>query len=363
MVHPEYSILRSDTVPGTKGPGTGPFSWVEYVPKSRVVVSRNANYWGSKAKPSRLTFNFEPDANSRALALSAGQLDVTVDVDYPSVANLRRRSGVEIVSAPVGAYNAMYANIHGRAPYTICSDPSVREALEVGIDRQALIASVFAGQATVSHTLLPPALLGSAGSVIKGFSYDPVRARSVLDAAGWKAFSGGIRSKGGVPLQLVLVNGFPDAATNAGVPEFVQASLRQIGIGITIKTEPDTDSYSAALSSGSGDLFLETGNQNDANPAFLPQVLFYGNPASSYSKLFDPGSSFDKLIGAALDATTTAAVNQDVANAIHVVEDVAKVFIQLAGIFRIFGLRSDIRGLVPHPSDVNQLWSTCYRVA
>ncbi len=62
---------------------------------------------------------------------------------------------------------------------------------------------------------------------------------SSLDAAGWVTASGGIRSRNGTPLQLVLVNGFPDAAANAGIPEFIQANLRQIGMGITLKTEPD----------------------------------------------------------------------------------------------------------------------------
>ncbi len=361
VVHPEYSILKQGTVPGLKGPGTGPFRWVSYVPQSRVIVKRNPTYWAAKAKASGITFEFVPDATSRGLALAAGQLDVAVALARPSVASLKARGAVDIVRAPVGAYNAMYVNIHGKPPYTIGADPAVRLALQTGIDRHALIQSVFSGLADPGHTLLPAPLLGSAASLIRGFSYDQARAKAALDGAGWKVGSGGIRAHNGTPLQLVLVNGFPDAAANAGVPEFVQASLREIGIGITIKSEPDTNSYSAVLGQGAGDLFLETGSQNDANPAFLPEVLFYGKPPSQYSKLFDPGPSFDAEISAALAATSRAAVDRDVALAIHQVEDVAMVFIQLAGIFAIFGLRSNIQGLVPNPSDVNQSWASIYR--
>lgn len=361
VVHPEYSILKAGTVPGVKGPGTGPFRWVSYVPQSKVVVKANPTYWGDKAKASGLTFEFIPDATSRGLALAAGQLDVAAQLARPSVASLKTRQGVDIVSAPVGAYSAMYVNIHGKAPYTIGADPAVRLALQTGIDRHALIQSVFNGLADPGHTLLPAPLLGSSASLIKGFSYDPARAKASLDSAGWKVGSGGIRSRNGKSLRLVLINGFPDAAANAGVPEFVQASLHGIGIDVTIKSEPDSNSYSAVLGKGAGDLFLETGSQNDANPAFLPEVLFYGKPPSQYSKLFDPGPSFDAAISAALAATSTAAVDRDVAQAIHQVEDVAMVFIELAGIFLIFGLRSDIHGLVPNPSDVNQSWASVYR--
>ena len=51
-----------------------------------------------------------------------------------------------------------------------------------------------------------------------------------------------------------------------------------------------------------------------------------------------------------------------VAMAMHQIVDVSMVLVELAGIFRIFGTRSNIRGLVAHPSDVNQSWATIYRV-
>jgi peptide/nickel transport system substrate-binding protein len=163
---------------------------------------------------------------------------------------------------------------------------------------------------------------------------------------------------------LLLVNGFPDAAANAGVPEFVQANLRDIGIDIKIQNQPDSDAYSAALGSGAGDLFLETGNQNDANPAFLPQILFYSRQAFlDYANLFGPGASFDDLIDRAQAATSEDAVKQAVAAAIHQIVDVSQVLVETAGLYRILGHRSNIQGLIAHPSDVNQSWASVYRTA
>ncbi|MGH9077278.1 MAG: ABC transporter substrate-binding protein [Acidimicrobiales bacterium] len=363
VVHPQYSIYKAGTQPGPGVPGTGPFRFTSYVTQSRLAVTRNDSYWGTKAGPSTITFQFEADANSRSLALSSGQLDIAIDVPRPSVTSLEHQSGVKIASAPVGLYNAFYINIHGAAPYTIGADPAVRSALQMGIDRPGLIKSVFGGLGAPAQTLLPPALLGPAASAVKGWSYDPAKAKAALDSAGWTAGGGGVRSKGGTPLQLVLVNGFPDAAANSGTPEFVQANLAQIGVGITIKTEADGPSYSAALAQGAGDLFLETGNQNDANPAFLPEILFFDSPDSSYAKLFAPGPAFDQQVSAALAATTDAQAKQAMAEAIHQVVDVSAVLVELAALKRIFGLRSNVEGLVAHPSDVNQSWASLYRVA
>ncbi|MDP9074525.1 MAG: ABC transporter substrate-binding protein [Actinomycetota bacterium] len=362
IVHPEYSILKQGTQPGPPGPGTGAFKWVDYVRQSRVTVIRHDGYWGTKAQASKITFQFIPDDNSRGLALASGQLDIARDLPRPAVTSLQKQANIQVVKAPVGLYNALYINIHGKAPYTIGADPAVRTAIQTGLDRAGLIKSVFGGLGQPAQTLLPPAILGPAASMVQGFTHDPAKATAALDAAGWTAAGGGIRAKNGTPLSLLLVNGFPDAASNAGVPEFVQANLREIGIDIKIQTEPDTDTYSATLGKGAGDLFLETGNQNDANPAFLPQILFYSRQSFlDYANLFGPGPAFDDLIDTAQAATSEDAVKQAVAAAMHQVVDVSQVLVQTAGLYRIFGLGSKIQGLDPHPSDVNQSWGSIYR--
>ncbi|MGH9123926.1 MAG: ABC transporter substrate-binding protein [Acidimicrobiales bacterium] len=363
LVHPEWSILKNNTMPGPTGPGTGPFKWGEYVAQDHLTVMRNDSYWGTKAQASQLTFKFIPDDNSRSLALQGGQLDICRDVARPSVTDLQKQAGIKILKAPVGLYNALYLNIHGKAPYTLCADPAVRMAIQTGLDRAGLIASVFGGLAVASQTLLPASLLGPAASMVQGFSYDQNAAKSALDAAGWTATSGGTRSKNGTALSLTLVNGFPDSNSNAGIPEFVQGSLRNIGIDVKITTEPDSASYSAALAAGSGDMFLEIGSQNDANPAFLPEILFYTANNGTYGKLFGPGASVDTLITMALADTSETQVKQDTAAALHQIVDVSQVLCQTAGLFRIIGTKSTIAGLVPHASDVNQLWSSVFRTA
>lgn len=362
IVHPEFGILKNGTVFGAPNSGTGPMMFQEYVKGDHITVTRNPLYWGTKPTATTITHKFIPDATSRTLALQGGQLDLAVDVARSAVAGLRSSHDLQVATAPVGQYQAMYINIHGTAPYDLGQDPAIRQAIETGIDRQGYIKTVLAGLGHEVQTFMPPGILGQSAGLVKGFSYDPTGAKNALQSAGWVAGSDGIRTKAGRRLSLVLINGFPDSATNAGAPEFVQAQLKAIGIDLTINTAADSAAYTAYLTQGAGDLFLETGNQNDGNASFLPSIIFYrGQTFGNYPKYFGPGGQIDTDITNALAATSDTEAAQDIAMALHEWVDNDKVFVQLAGLSRVYGLRSNIAGFAPHASNVNQNWTTVYR--
>ncbi|HYX44473.1 MAG TPA: ABC transporter substrate-binding protein, partial [Acidimicrobiales bacterium] len=79
IVHPNNAVYAPGADPGKNPVGTGPFRFVEYLPKERIVVDRNADYWGNKAKLQRITFRFFPDPSARRLALQAGDIDFAFD--------------------------------------------------------------------------------------------------------------------------------------------------------------------------------------------------------------------------------------------------------------------------------------------
>jgi peptide/nickel transport system substrate-binding protein len=359
LVHPNYSVVAPGTDPGTKPIGTGPFRFVSYRTGEQIVVERNPSYWGAKPKLSRITFQFYPDDTSRQQALQAGNVDVIFDVPRPAAGSLKS-AGFNIVTSKVGAYEAMYANIHGSAPYDILQDLRVRQAIAYAIDRKLLVGRLLDGLAATNQTFVPPSSLSPYASLIKGYHYDVKKAKTLLDADGWKVGSDGIRAKNGRSLKLTLVSGFPSAAVHRPIPEFLQAELRKIGIDLTIVERPDSASYQALITSGQGDLYLEQGNQNDANPGFLPVLLFYtgGSGASApYQKLFAPGANFDRLIKPSLTAVNPKTVRKAVAEAMHYIIDTQAVIIPLAGIYRIYGMKKSVHGFMPHPAELDVQWA------
>ncbi|MDQ4132173.1 MAG: ABC transporter substrate-binding protein [Actinomycetota bacterium] len=359
IVHPVYGVFAPGTDPGTKPVGTGPFEFVAYAPQERLEVKRYDGYWGEKARSDGLTFRFYPDSEVRRLALEGGEIDVATLVRPADVAELEGK-GFRIARSEVGAYDALYANIH--KPDGVLSNLQVRQAVASAIDRKAIVEQLLEGQATADPTMVPPAVLGPHASMVKGLPYDPVKAEALLDQAGWIPGPDGIRQDDGRRLELTLAMGSPSSLRP--VAEFVQAQLRNVGIAVEIAERPDPVSYGEMITSGAGDLYLEEGNQNDANPAFLPVVLFYSGSTAElqdYAALFAPGPQFDRLLAPAVTEEDPERVQMATAAAMHNIVDEQAVVIPLAGIYGIYGLDEDIEGFVPYPSFVNTRWDRIRR--
>lgn len=362
--HPNNSILPPGLNPAESRIGTGPYREVEYVAADHYTVEANPDYWGEDG-PSvgQITFQFYPDPTVRLLALQAGDADLIVDVPKQS-ADQVEGMGATLIRGPVGAYEAIYVNIHGAEPYDLGQDMAVREAISIAIDRQQIIDSAWQGNAEPGTTMIPPAILGDSASLVAAPELDLERARQLLDDAGWVEGDGGIRTKDGRSLELTLINGYPAATDHGSVPELIQAQLKEIGIEIEIVQTPDTATYEQRLSVGEGDLWLEAGSQNDGNPAFLPELLFAtpvegGDPEStSYGRAFAPGESFDAAITRSREATDIETVQQAAAEAMNIVINDERVVIPLSGFYQIIGHTDAVASFDLHASLVNQRWTS-----
>jgi len=362
--HPNYSIVAPNSEPATSRIGTGPFREVEYLREDRYVVEAFDGYWGNdKPALSRITFRFMPDPTTRLLALQAGEADLVYEVAREAAQELTGGGDLGLVTSEVGAYEALYVQIHGQAPYDLGRDLAIREALAAAIDKEAIVTGVWQGNADPSTTMIPPAILGGAGDGIQGVPYDPERARRVLDAAGWVAGGDGVREKEGRRLELTMVVGFPTAESHGPMPEFVQAQLQEVGIELAIVQTPDTAAYEDRLAAGEGDLWAEAGSQNDGNPCFLPDLLFT-TPApdadpeeTAYGTAFAPGATFDGFIEQCRTAAAVEEVQGAAAGAMKTLIDDEYVVIPLAGTYRLFGVSSRVVGFEAHPSGVNQRWT------
>ena len=352
IVHPENYIVADGTDPVKAPTGTGPFRYGSYTRQQQLVVNRFAGYWGTPALLDRIVFKFLPDNNARRLALEAGDVALILGVPSDAAANLKGK-GFSVYLSPAGAYEAMYQNIGGKKGHTLLQDKAVRQAIEYAIDRNALISGVFNGQAVAEQTMVPSRVLGDNASKIVGYTYDQAKATQLLDGAGWKASGGGTRSKGGKQLELQLISGFPSAAVHTGVPEFVQDQLKRVGIAVKIVKTPDSAAYDARTKSLEGDLWLERGNQNDANPSFLPALLFSKKGLfgpGDYQTMFAPGGAFETVINKSLSAPDESQVKSLVADAMHTLIDEDAIVVPLAGVPQIAASSAKIKGFAPQPS-------------
>ncbi|MCA1570304.1 MAG: ABC transporter substrate-binding protein, partial [Chloroflexi bacterium] len=366
LVHPQWTMLAPGTNPGERTIGTGPFKFVSYAAKESMVVERNPDYWGGAPKLERITFRFIPEQNSRRLALESGEADVILDVPREAVAPLKAK-GFTIANSEPGEQEAIFANISGLAGRTILQDSAVRHAIAYAIDRRALLTGVLENQAVDEQTWLPSRLLGRENTAkINGYTYDPARANQLLQGAGWVAGSDGVRQKDGKRLTLEMIVGFPTAEVHGSIPEFLQDQLRKVGIESNIVKTPDRASNSARVAAGEGDLFLVRGSQNDTNPTFHLNFLFFSRGPSGqqgYARLVGPGGKVDDLITQALADPDSEKVKSLTGEAWRVLIDEEAIVIPLAAVFRINATAKTVKGFTSQPSDLQVLFTEVSRTA
>lgn len=269
-------------------------------------------------------------------------------------------AGLEIATSEVGAYRAMFANIHGDEPHDLLGEDEVRHAVARAIDREEIVEEVLDGLATTDQTLVPPRLLGEHADLVEGFEHDPEEAVELLEEAGWEEGDDGIRERDGRRLELTLESGFGGADIHRPVPTVLKSQLAEVGIALEVNEHPDSASYQEVIETGEGDLFLEQGSQNDANPGFLPVLLFYsqGEAADApYQSLFAPGDEFDRTIEPNLSSSDLDDSLEAVAEAMRILVDEEAIVLPFAGVYRVVGHDPAVQNFEPHPSMLNLRWS------
>jgi peptide/nickel transport system substrate-binding protein len=215
--------------------GTGPFKFVEWVPRQRIVLERNADYkWPPKvfrntgpARFSRLAFRIIPDASTRTAALERREIDVMDQLPPIEVRRFRSRPDYDVMIGDVSGIPYGYSFNTSREP---TNDVRVRRAFMHAVNRPQVVEQTFFGAAKPAYGPITPTTPGYWKDAEQYFPFDQAKARQMLDEAGWRAGPGGIRQKDGKPLELyfpVLLQ--PELA----IP--IQAQVREVGISLKVE--------------------------------------------------------------------------------------------------------------------------------
>lgn len=231
--------------------GTGPFAVTGWKHGDRITLTKNTDYWG-KTKPrlSGITWRFLPDSTSRYAALQSGQVDVIDNAQPDQLKAASAKGAIRDLDAPrPGASNRLELNSgHG-----VFRDEAVRQAFIAGAEIDPGLQSLFLGTAKRSYSVLSSAE-PLAYSEKSRFDYSPTKAKQLLDDAGWKVGSDGIRQKDGQQLTVT----FP-VSTNQSVPaerslfQQIQASEKAVGFKVVLD-ELDLSSWYAALAANEYDV-------------------------------------------------------------------------------------------------------------
>ncbi len=204
--------------------GTGPFRFVEQEVDKDVVLEHNPNSWQGVPKIDRLHFNVVPDGTTRALELRKGSADLEQNALTPDMIwSMRHDSKLAITAAPGTEVQYITFNLRDR----YLRDARVRRAIAYAMNRPLIIATLLRGEAQPAHSLLPPNHWAYNGDVTH-YTYDPAKARSLLDAAGYMSARDGIRFH----LEMKTSN---DEGTRL-LAMALQQQLRAVGIALDVRS-------------------------------------------------------------------------------------------------------------------------------
>ena len=159
--------------------GTGPFAFLAYQPDAVIRYKANPDYWNGKQPIDDLVFAITTDASVRAQKLQANECQIMPYPNAADVASMQQNPELKVLEQN-GLNVAYLAYNTTQAPF---DKVEVRKALNMAINKQAIIDAVFQGQASPAKNPIPPTMWGY-NDDIKDDAYDPDKARQMLKDAG-----------------------------------------------------------------------------------------------------------------------------------------------------------------------------------
>lgn len=200
--------------------GTGPFTFVNYQQDAAIRYAANADYWGGKPKIENLIFAITVDATARMQRLKAGECQMA---PYPAPADIEALKADPALNVmEMAGLNVAYMAFNNlKAPF---DNVEVRKALNMGVNKQAIVDAVYQGMGQVAKNGIPPTMWGYNDKVVP-YPYDPEAAKKMLAEAGVKDLKMKIWA---MPVSRPYM---PNARRTA---EMMQADLAKIGVGVEI---------------------------------------------------------------------------------------------------------------------------------
>lgn len=299
--------------------GSGPYIISSYTQGQNVEMTTNPNFWRGPAKTGGLTYISYKSTDAAVQALRTGEVDLVSGLTPAQFNSLKGQQGITTNSGAGRRYQAIGINpgttdIHGKAMgngNAALHDQKLRAAIVTAIDKNTLLSRVLEGYGKPAQTEEPsvyPLYYGYASGADQ-HSYDIAKANQMLDDAGYRKGSDGIRlDKSGKPLTLRLMGRNSDP-THPLMANYVKAWMKDIGINLNVSmVSPNQVNETSTL--GQYDLYF-TGWGIGPDPDFQLSINRCssrpnsdGSGATSENNYCDP--DFDKLYQAqhtALDQT------------------------------------------------------------
>lgn len=216
--------------------GSGPFVIDNEKVGSELTLTAREDYdWAPKARDHQGAAHLDGidivvagESSVRVGTVVSGQADIARQIPAPDEAQFLA-DGLTLVAASTNGVNN---SLSLRFDHPLLKDIRVRQAIIAGIDRHAIVNTLFTKNYPLATGILAESALGYTDTS-DFYQHDPVAAAKLLDAAGWVAGKDGVREKNGTKLILTFNEALPQPRSKE-VVTLIQEQLAEIGIGVEL---------------------------------------------------------------------------------------------------------------------------------
>jgi peptide/nickel transport system substrate-binding protein len=240
-IHSAKQLQSSGGKPLEQTLGSGPYMVQEWVRGDHLTLVANPKYWGEAPKTKTLIFKWNSEAAARLTSLKAGEADAIDNLDPNDFKTVEGDSSLKLT--PREALNTFYLGINNTKPPL--DNEKVRQAIAMGIDRQAIVDKFYPPGSTVASHFTPCSIPGGCEGE-EWYKYDLEAAKKLLSEAGQTSFKVSLSYRD-------VVRGY--LPSPGKVAEELQAQLKQLGIEATIDVQ-ESGTFLDNASKGNLEVFL-----------------------------------------------------------------------------------------------------------
>jgi peptide/nickel transport system substrate-binding protein len=210
---------------GFKAVGTGPYKLVELSP-TQVVLERFADFWGPRPEADRIVFKYIPEPAAMITAVVNKEVDIVTQIPPDQVDVLAKNKDLDVKNVLINNIHVVYYN----TSYAPIADKRIRQAMNLAIDRQLLVDTLWSGRNEVAKGHQYQAY----GELyLKDYpkpEYNPEKARSLIKAAGYKG-------------EVITYETRPTYYTNGqAAAEAIVDMWKKVGLNARVKISEDPSS-------------------------------------------------------------------------------------------------------------------------
>lgn len=216
------AVKKHDKEFGRHPSGTGPFTFAEWESNSKVVLTRNDDYWDGAPKIKTVVFRPVTDANTRVTEMLSGGLDLMMEVPPDNVSTFGDSKDFTVYEQAGPHLWFLILNLK-EGPM---ADQKVRQAVNYAINKESLVKNVLQDTATVAAGPIPKAFAWAYDDSLTPYPYDPDKAAKMIEEAGFKD----------AEITFYVTEGGSGMLDPIPMGTAIQADLAKVGLKVKIET-------------------------------------------------------------------------------------------------------------------------------